>query len=151
MNTTTATTKPAAKTFTCRICNGSGRYQQFGHGRSWFDRCGSCKGAKVVSAAKLLKQLRAEPRAGMERKEFVGLVAWFLGLDENGNDLVEIPPVVVPEGGFAGVLVDCEERGWSDIVDRAAVRASRLYAKPETYRPYLDAVMALIREARAAL
>ena len=150
MTTTTAATKPAAKTFACRMCT-SGVVRQYRSMGAWNERCRGCKGTGTVSAAVLLKQVSGGARADLSRQEAICLVALYLGLDETGRRIPEREPSVIAENGFGGLLLDCEVRGWSDIVERAIARASMLYAKPETYRPMLNAGMALIRDARAAL
>ena len=144
------TTTTAAKTFTCRMCT-SGVVRQYRSMGAWDERCRACKGTGAVSAAVLFKQVKGEVRVDLSRQEAIRIVALYLGLDESGRRIPERAPNVIAENGFGGLLLDCAARGWSDIVERAIVRASRQYAKPETYRPALESGMALIREARAAL
>ena len=150
MNTSTATTKPAAKTFACMICKGSGRYQQFGHGRSWFDRCPCCKGAKVVSAAKWLRSAPGMP-ANRTREVAIAAACGCLGLFADGTQDPTASGVWHPFDGLAGLMVDCEDAGWTDLVDRTIDRASKSYTKPAEWAASCRAAMALIREARAAL
>jgi len=146
MNTTTAT-----KTITCTVCRGTGRYQQFGHGRSWLDRCPCCKGAKMVSPAKWLRSVRGMPLAALTRASAISTACMYLGVLPSGEqDPVRSGPMH-PRDGLAGLLVDCEDRGWTDLVDRTIARASKSYTKPAEWAASCRATMAQIREARAAL
>ncbi len=151
MNTTTAATKPAAKTFCCMICKGTGLYRQFGHGRAWNARCPSCKGAKMVSAAKWLRSVHGAARPEMTREAAIATACMYLGLCADGTEDPTATGGWHPYDGLAGLLVDCEDRGWTDLAERTIARASKSYTKPAEWAASCRDAMAAIREARAAL
>lgn len=138
-------------TKTCPICNGTGLYRQYRALGAWNERCGCCKGRKVVSLAKWLKSYSATPET-LTRAQAIARCAVALGLDPHtgrvgyGNDSTDYE---IAPNGVAGLVVDCDECGHTDVLARFLARWTEKAC--EGHRTELVAMVAEVRAARQAL
>lgn len=146
MSTTTAT---AALDLTCPTCHGTARYKRYSAMGNSMVRCPMCKGRKVITAAQWLRAFRAEPRT-ITRAQAIVSCAFAMGIDpRTGGDAYGsyVGNYEIASNGVAGLIVDMEECGITDVMERFLTRWNGFAI--EGHRRELAQMLPEVRAARA--